>query len=132
MLVASFWLAVLAATPDHEWLAWAVTAVALALMVTAFLSYGSARVEVREGHLRAGRARIPLSYVGAVRTLDVEGMRRQAGVDADARAHLVLRPYLKRGVRVDLTDPDDPTPYWLVASRRPEELAAALESARAR
>ena len=130
MLVASFWLAVLAATPDHEWLAWAVTAVALAVMVGAFVSYGSARVEVRDGHLRAGRARIPLSYVGSVQALDTEGMRRQAGVDADARAHLLLRPYLKRGVRVDLADPDDPTPYWLVASRRPQELAAALESAR--
>ena len=130
MLVASFWLAVLAATPDHEWLAWAVTTVALAVMVGAFASYGSARVEVRDGHLRAGRARIPLSYVGSVQALDTEGMRRQAGVDADARAHLLLRPYLKRGVRVDLADPDDPTPYWLVASRRPQELAAALESAR--
>jgi len=132
MLVASFWLAVLAATPDHEWLAWAVTALAVAVMVAAFVSYGSARVEVRDGHLRAGRARVPLSYVGSVRELDADGLRRQAGVDADARAHLLLRPYLKRGVRVDLTDPDDPTPYWLVACRRPGQLVAALESARAR
>ena len=126
MLVASFWLAVLAATPDHEWLAWAVTAVALAIMVAAFVSYGSARVEVRDGLLRAGRARIPLSYVGSVQALDAEGMRRQAGVEADARAHLLLRPYLKRGVRVDLTDPADPTPYWLVSSRHPEALVDAL------
>jgi Protein of unknown function (DUF3093) len=130
MMVASFWLAILAATPDHESIAWGVTAVALALMVAAFVSYGSARVEVRDGHLRAGRARVPLSYVGSVAVLDADGMRRQAGVDADARAYLLLRPYLKRGVRVDLTDPADPTPYWLVSCRRPEELAAALEHAR--
>jgi len=130
MLVASFWLAVLAATPDHEAIAWVVTAAALALMVGLFLAYGSARVEVRDGHLRAGRARVPLSYVGAVRELDAEGLRRQAGVDADARAYLLLRPYLKRGVRVDLTDPQDPTPYWLVACRRPQELVAAVEAAR--
>ena len=130
MLVATFWLAILAATPDHEAVAWGVTAVALALMVSAFLAYGSARVEVRDGHLRAGRARVPLSYVGSVEALDAEAMRRQAGVDADARAYLLLRPYLKRGVRVDLTDRRDPTPYWLVSCRRPQQLVAALESAR--
>jgi hypothetical protein len=131
MLVASFWLAVLAATPDHEVVAWSVTAVALGLMVAAFLAYGSARVEVRDGELRAGRARLPVEHVGRVEALDGDQMRRQAGVDADARAYLLLRPYLKRGVRVDLTDPADPTPYWLVSSRRPTELAAALETARA-
>jgi hypothetical protein len=29
-------------------------------------------------------------------------------------------------VRVELTDPEDPTPYWLVSSRRPDALARAL------
>lgn len=131
VFVASIWLAVLAATADYEWVSWSVAGLGLAIMTAAFLTYGSARVEVRDGHLRAGRARVPLSYVGTVRELDAEGLRRQAGVDADARAHLLLRPYLTRGVRVDLTDPDDPTPYWLVACRRPHQLVAALESARA-
>ena len=47
-------------------------------------------------------------------------------MDADARAYLLLRPYLKRAVRVEIADPADPTPYWLVATRHPETLAAAL------
>ena len=131
MLVGSFWLAVLVATPDDEAIAWSVTAVALAIMVVAFLAYGSARVEVADGHLRAGRARIPLSYVGEVTALDASAMRRAAGVDADARAYLLLRPYLKRGVRVEITDPADPTPYWLVSCRRPDRVVAAVGAARA-
>jgi len=61
-----------------------------------------------------------------VTPLDAEAMRLQAGRDADARAFLLLRPYLKRGVRVDLTDPTDPAPYWLISSRHPDRLAAAL------
>ena len=40
MLVASLWLAVLAATP--EVVAWSVSAVALALMVALLVGYGSA------------------------------------------------------------------------------------------
>ncbi|HWB36700.1 MAG TPA: DUF3093 family protein, partial [Rugosimonospora sp.] len=33
---------------------------------------------------------------------------------------------------VVLDDPDDPTPYWIVSSRRPRRLAAALVAAGAR
>ena len=61
--------------------------------------------------------------------LDADATRRAAGVDADARAFLLLRPYLKRSVRVEITDPADPAPYWLVSTRHPDELAAALQSA---
>jgi hypothetical protein len=61
-----------------------------------------------------------------VTPLDVEATRLTAGRDADARAYLLLRPYLKRSVRVEITDPADPTPYWLVATRHPTQLAAAL------
>lgn len=129
MLVASLWLAVLVAAP--EVLAWSVAAAALALMVALLLAYGRARVGVVDGELVAGQAHIPLGFVGDVTALDAEGVRRQAGVDADARAYLLLRPYLKRGVRVDITDPADPAPYWLVSCRRPDRLVAALESARA-
>jgi hypothetical protein len=29
-------------------------------------------------------------------------------------------------VRVEVVDPQDPTPYWLVSTRRPDDLARAL------
>ena len=51
---------------------------------------------------------------------------RAAGVDADARAYLLLRPYLKRAVKVEITDPADPAPYWLVSTRHADALVRAL------
>jgi hypothetical protein len=78
--------------------------------------------------LHAGRAHIALDLVGAAEPLDADATRRVHGVDADARAYLVTRPYLKRSVRIDVTDPADPTPYWLVSTRRPEALAAAVST----
>lgn len=130
MLVASLWLALVVATPEP--LAWAVAALGVGLMLTLFLTYGSAQVAVDGRSVQAGRAHIGLEHVGAVTALDADGVRRQAGVDADARAYLLLRPYLKRGVRIDITDPADPVPYWLVSCRRPEALVSALEATRAR
>ena len=124
MFLASMLLAFLVATP--AWVAVAGTAVLVALVLTLFLGYGAARVSVRDGVLTAGRARISLEHVGEVEALDAAATRLLAGRDADARAYLLLRPYLRRAVRIGIDDPADPTPYWLVSTRRPDRLAAAL------
>lgn len=128
MLVASLWLAVVVAVPGP--VAWLVTGVAMGLLAVCLFWYGDARLVVADGWFRAGRARIETSHVGEVAALDAEEARRVAGPAADARAYLLLRPYLKRAVKVQITDPADPTPYWLVSSRHPEALAGALNAAR--
>jgi len=124
MLLATFWLAFVVAIPGA--LPWVITGVLGLLLVLALVSFGSAKVTVAGGELRAARAHIPLEHLGPAEALDTEATRRVMGPDADARAFLVMRPYLKRAVRVPVTDTADPTPYWLVASRHPEALAAAL------
>jgi hypothetical protein len=124
MLVATFWLAFVVATPAV--VAWSATAVLLLLMTGLFLAYGAPRVEVEAGWLRAGRARIPGEFVGGAEPLDAAETRHAAGPGADARAFLLLRPYLKRAVRVTIRDDRDPTPYWLVSSRDPEHLVDAI------
>ena len=126
MLVASAWLAVAVATPPE--VAAAVALGVLALVVSALVTYGSARVSVGGGELRAGQAHIDTHLLGGAEPLDAEATRRVAGREADARAYLLLRPYLRRSVRVWVADPDDPTPYWLISSRHPERLVAALRS----
>lgn len=124
MLVASLWLAVVVALPSVA--AWSVTAVAMAVLAAILLGYGAAGLSVCDGVFRAGRARIGAEHLGAVTLLDAEATRRAVGVEADARAYLLLRPYLKRAVKVEITDPTDPTPYWLVSTRHPDALARAL------
>jgi hypothetical protein len=124
MLVASLWLALVVAVPGP--VAWFCSGLALALLAALLISYGSVRVSVESGWLRAGRARIEAAHLGSVAALDAEETRRVAGPEADARAYLLLRPYLKRAVRVEITDPADPAPYWLISSRHPDELAAAV------
>ena len=126
MLVATLWLALVVALPAA--VAWLCTGIALALLAGLLLGYGNARVSVEGGWFRAGRARIEGVHLGAVSALDAEETHRVAGAEADARAYLLLRPYLKRAVRVEITDPGDPAPYWLVSSRRPEDLAKAVRA----
>ncbi|MGA8257700.1 MAG: DUF3093 domain-containing protein [Nocardioides sp.] len=124
MLIATLWLALVVAVPAV--VAWSVTAFLLALLAAGLNSYGTPEIRVTGGELLVGRAHISSTYLGLVESLDADQARRAAGVEADARAYLVLRPYLARAVRVAITDPEDPAPYWLISTRHPDELAAAL------
>jgi hypothetical protein len=128
MFLATLWLAFIVSIPTAA-IAWSATAVLTAAVAALFLGYGSARVRLRDGELQAGTARIPVALLDEPTALDADETRRLIGVHADARAYLVLRPYVKRAVKVTVTDPADPVPYWLVSSRRPDQLVAALSEA---
>jgi hypothetical protein len=127
MFLASLLLAFLVAlSPELSFL---LAGVVTALTVAVFVSYGRAHIVVAEGTLQAGRARIPVSLLADPVPLDPARTRQVAGVEADARAYLVLRPYIARSVRVRVEDPADPTPYWLLSTRHPRTLAAVLDEA---
>jgi hypothetical protein len=128
MFLATLWLAFVVSIPSAV-IAWSATAVLAAGLVAVFLGYGGARVSVHDGMFVAGTARIPVSLLADPTPLGPEATRRLAGVEANASAYLLLRPYLKRSVRVTVTDPADPVPYWLVSTRRPDQLVAAISSA---
>ncbi|MGH3282255.1 MAG: DUF3093 domain-containing protein [Trebonia sp.] len=95
-----------------------------------FLNWSSATIEVTPAVLRAGRDTLPLAEAGEVIALDERQAAALRGPRADPAAHLLLRPYLKRAVCVALADQGTGVPYWLVATRHPEELADAIERAR--
>lgn len=84
------------------------------------------RVEVVDGTLRAGAARIPVALLAEPRVLDRAALRTELGPALDARAHACLRAFIGTAVRVEVRDPQDPTPYWIVSTRRPDALVAAL------
>jgi energy-coupling factor transporter transmembrane protein EcfT len=124
MFLITVWLAVILWIPAA--LAWVVTAVLVLLFALMMVSYGGARILVDERTLQAGRARIEARFVGDATPLSPEEAWQVAGPKADARAYLLLRPYLRRAVKIEITDPADPAPYWLVSTRHPERLAAAV------
>jgi hypothetical protein len=121
------WLVLAVAVP---WKAAASGGLVIGALVVWGLVAAGVRVGVRDGEVVAGAAHVPLHHVGAVTPLDAEQTRRMRGPEADANAFLVLRPWVATAVRVELTDPADPTPYWLVSTRAPERFAAAASTAR--
>ncbi|TGB12335.1 DUF3093 domain-containing protein [Streptomyces sp. MZ04] len=106
-----------------------VCGTAVAAVVTS--SYGSPRIRVMADSLVVGDAKIPVSALGEPQILDEEEARAWRGQKADPRAYMLLRAYIPTALRVEITDPQDPTPYVYVSTRNPEGLAAALTAVRA-
>lgn len=109
------------------WRAVVPYAVLLPVAVAGLLWTSRGRIRVADGVLHVPGARIPLDHLGGVTPLSREATRRVRGPLAEPRAFVVTRGWLSQSVRVQVEDPDDDTPYWLVGTRRPEALAAALQ-----
>jgi hypothetical protein len=104
--------------------------IACALAAAGLLALGRIRIRLGdERELHVDDAHLPLDAIAGVEVLDAQRRRDLLGLDADPLAFVIQRPWISGGVRIDLDDPADPTPYWFVSSRHPERLAAALLAA---
>jgi hypothetical protein len=109
---------------------WVPYVIVLPATVAGLWALGRLRVAVEAGELRVDDARLPVRYVAGVTVLGPEEKRLLLGTAAHPYAFVVQRPWVRGAVQVHLDDPADPTPYWVVSSRRPTKLAAALLAAR--
>ncbi|MFH7324106.1 DUF3093 domain-containing protein [Aeromicrobium sp. JJY06] len=117
------WLLLVATSP---FVAAGVGLLTLLIAGAGLWRYGSLLVTAEPGRLRAGDAHLEAPDLGTVEALDPASWRAaldRAGTD---RAFLLTRPWIDRGVRVEVADPADPTPYWLVSTRRPDALSRAV------
>lgn len=141
LLVPGWWWVVLVAvtglvaavafTLGAPWWLWLLTVVVPALFAWLFVTVGRERIEVESdgqggGTLYAGRARLPFEAISRSAVVPATAKQAAMGRQLDPEAFVVHRGYVPTMVIVVLDDPLDPTPYWLVSTRDPEGLAAAL------
>ncbi|MFC4000989.1 DUF3093 domain-containing protein [Prauserella oleivorans] len=116
--------------------AWLPYVILLPLMILLLAGMSRLKVDVTRGgqdsepELWVGDAHLPLRFVGRVEVIDKQAKRKTLGPELDPAAFVTHRAWVPTMVRIELTDPDDPTPYWLVSTRHPERLAAVLRDQR--
>ncbi|GAB3577045.1 DUF3093 domain-containing protein [Amycolatopsis endophytica] len=107
---------------------WLPFVVLVPLMVAWLVTMGRVRIRVTGDELWVGDAHLPLRFVGEVEVVGKDGKRKAMGPELDPAAHVTHRGWVGSLLRVHLTDPADPTPYWVFSTRRPEALAELLRS----
>jgi hypothetical protein len=124
----SWWLVVTACVVLLGTTLWAGLTVTWAIVIYAgleavsalvLLAWGAARITVTQRELHAGSQRLPVASIASATVLD----------RAQTSALRGPRPYLPLAVYVALEGRPAERPYWLIGTRRPAELAAAIERA---
>ena len=83
-------------------------------------------IEVSGDTVRVGRASIPRSLVSGADQFAGAEATAERGRLLDARAWLCIRGWIDPVVKMRIADPLDPTPYWLVSTRRPGDFIDAV------
>lgn len=108
---------------------WLPYVLLLPLAGAVLIMLGRARVRLAEGELWVGQAHLPVEFVGEVEVVSAKDKRRALGPELDPAAFLLHRAWIGPLLRVWVTDPNDPTPYWIFSVRRAERLAGLLREA---
>ena len=113
---------------------WAPLGVMPALLMTllffagflAVLNKMQTRVFISKDYLYANKAKIEIKYIKKAIPLNKSEFRDLNGVSADPAAFLATNFWTNTGVKIELNDKNDPTPYWLISSKRAIEIAEKL------
>jgi hypothetical protein len=95
------------------------------LLALALATFGAVTVELTETDLVAGSRKLALSQITEVSAMSEAQTTALRGPRAQAAAYLLIRPYLPESVYFAVAG----QPYWLIGTRRPAELAAAVAKA---
>ncbi len=116
---------------------WAALGISGALIVSAiqlvilFIAEqkSSLKITLTKGWLLVGPAAIERAFIHNFVPLDFKEFKRVRGVDADPASYLQIRFWVSNAIKIDLRDPKDRTPYWLISTNRANELAKLLNVA---
>lgn len=116
---------------------WVSFAVLFAIVAGVLIWFGRTEVRVETADdgrlvLWAGPAHLPASVI--TRSVEIPRTAKSAalGRQLDPAAYVLHRPWVGPLVLVVFDDPDDPTPYWLVSSRHPDRVLAAMRESTVR
>ena len=118
-LVVAIWAAL---DNRSAFIAWTFSTLAL----IAIAHSARSKIEVTEKELVVGKAHIELRYISKIESIDTAQMRLLRTREADPAAFLAITFWISTGVKITLKDERDPTPYWLVSSKKSAELTSTL------
>ena len=108
-----------------------LTGIGLYLGFAGLLTVTTPVLLVTDHQLLAGRAALPLSMVGETTAFEGADATLERGQRLDARAWLLIRGWVGPVVKIVVADESDPTPYWLVSTRKPAAFVSAIAAAKA-
>lgn len=83
-------------------------------------------IEVTGSSIRVAGGLLEREFIREIVLLDETEMKIERSTNLNSLAFLAIRFWVRGGMKIVLNDPRDPTPYWLVSSRRVQEIKQLL------
>jgi hypothetical protein len=128
LLGAEFALAV------SGWVTWVPLLILLPAGLLVVWRMSSGRVAVTDSAVIAGDQQVSLAQLDRAIGLSATELRRLVGRHGDPTSFVFIRSWIGPGVQLiirpqESSDPYDTVPYWVLSTRHPERLLAALSAA---
>jgi len=103
---------------------WALITFVVSEIVIIFLGlFAAPTLSLSSKMLSIGRVSIPTQYVKGITAIEASAQQSEKGPKLNPSAYVRFQVGVKGLLKVELNDPNDPTPYWLISSRNPELVA---------
>ena len=100
----------------------------LVISIWAALFFLAPVIQVGSSHLTVARAKMPRSLLGNIEEIAKDQIFSERGPKLDPAAHKVFQGTVKTAIKITVNDPNDPTPYWIISTRKPAQLAEVLRA----
>jgi hypothetical protein len=117
---------ILVALPFSEFVGFLLAGISIPL-VFGLTWLAAPLITISDTELRVGTAIIERNYLGEVEIITASNGFKERGVLLDSRAYTKFQIGIKESVKLEIRDDQDPTPYWLIATRNPEIIAGLLK-----
>lgn len=105
-----------------------VLGVTLTLAVLAGIWFAAPQITIDDEHLEVGSATLPRRFIGEISEIEAKDAFAERGINLSPAAYTSFQPSVRTMVKVEILDPDDPTPYWLFSTRNSGLIKQLLEA----
>jgi len=117
----------LVALPFGEMLSYGI-AICLEVIIILLGLVNAPTIIIEDAELSVGKANIDRKYIGRASVIAKDQVFLERGRNLNPAAYVRFQFGVKGLVKIDLSDPKDPTPYWLVSTRNPDLVALRINA----
>jgi len=96
--------------------------------IWAALFFFSPVISVGKQFLTVGAATIPRALLGKITEVPKDQIFHERGPGLNPASYKVFQGTVRTAIKIAIKDPDDPTPYWIISTRKPTQLATVLRA----
>jgi hypothetical protein len=99
----------------------------LAILAPLLMITMSPTIRISNGNISTSRAKLPLAVISSATVIEKDQAFAERGPKLDSRAYVSFQASAPELIKIELKDAKDPTPYWLLSTRRGVEIKGLIE-----